>query len=226
MAHLLRLNLFIFIALLSTLTQADDSWQLFKSVQEEGIDIYYRSAPEAPDFIEFKAVMLLESKLLPAIAVIRDVSSMPEWVYQVKSAEIIERIDDVQRYIHIKHNSPVIGLGKRDSIILSSIRQDPLSKVVIIEGLVQADYRERNKGYVRIESGKSSWIFEPLADEQIKITFQGYANPGGLIKKAASGYLAKKFLWKLPYISMKNLKQQVKKPRYQNVQFPGIVEAF
>lgn len=200
-------------------------WILYKSSIPEDISIYYRSVPSQPRMIEFKGTTKIKSKLSSLAAVIRDVDAMHEWVYQVKSAEVDELVSDTERYTYIVHNSPFWGFDERDSIVHSYVLQDVNTLKVIFRGEAAPNKRERDSRYERIVSGISIWKFVPLANNWVQVTFQGFANPGGVIEKVAYSFLVKKFLWKLPFESLKNLKYQVKKQKYQNVKYAFIKDA-
>jgi len=136
-----------------------------------------------------------------------------------------ELVSDTERYTYIVYKSPFWGIGERDCVIHSEIMQDAGTLTVTFTGESVPDKMERNTKYVRITGGISIWKFVPLADDMVEVTFQGYANPGGIMEKFPCAFLMKKNLWKLPFESLKNLKDEVKKSKYQNVHFDFIKDA-
>ena len=195
---------------------------MYKSSIPDDIVIFYRKLPLKTTPLESKGVTHIKAKLSSLVAVIRDVESMHEWVYQVKSAEIDEIVNDTERYTYIVHNSPFWGLDERDSIVHSYVTQNPDTLEVQFRGKAAPNKRKKDGRYERIVSGMSTWKFIPQVNGWVEVRFQGYANPGGVVEKVAYPFLLKKFLWKLPFVSLNNLKVQVKKTKYKSISYSFI----
>ena len=201
-----------------------EGWSLYKNSKSDNIKISYRKVPSQQLMVEFKGETKVRAKLSSLVSVIRDWKAMNQWVYKVKKAEILELVSDTERYTYIIHKSPLWGFDERDSIVHSFVKQDPRTLEVVFHGEAAPNKKKIDDRYERIVSGKSTWRFFPSENDDVKVTFQGFANPGGNFARIAKPYLVKMFLWKLPYVSLKNLKSQVMKPKYQYSKFSFIMD--
>ena len=188
----------------------------------DSIVIYYRTIEiDGVDFLEFKGETYINSSLTSLASVLRDVDAMHEWMNNVDSASV-EIINEKERYTYFIHEPIGFFFKQRDSYIFSDISQNPKNLVVEINGEHAPDRGPRNNKFVRIEGGKSQWKFIPIATKRTKVIFQGYADPGGWVSPSVVLWLAKNEVWKLPYESLRNLKNQVRKAKYKNVEYLSI----
>ena len=215
--------LFIFILLPHLLVaQPWDRVERSNILPVDSIVIYYRTIElDGVDFLEFKGETYINSSLTSLASVLRDVDTMQEWLYNVDSARA-EIITEQERYTYFIHEPIGFIFKQRDSYIYSVISQNPKNLVVEINGVHAPDRGPRNNKFIRIEGGKSQWKFIPIDTKRTKVIFQGYADPGGWVSPWVVLWLAKNEVWKLPYESLRNLKSQVRKAKYKNVEYLSI----
>jgi len=207
--------------LTSSFAFADKGWFINKQDNEDNIRIYYRTL--ATGNVEFRGEMILESNVHSCVAILRDVDAMPSWVYNVKHAEVLEKISEYEAYSYVINTVP-FPLNQRDSIIHTLLDQNPQTLVVTINGKSVPDYIVKKDNYVRLVEVNSYWQFTPLNKKYTKIVFQGYGEPGGYISadianSSVFSWLTKSELWKLPYYTLKQMKSEIRKDKYQKAYF-------
>jgi len=217
----LLLSCFILWLLSLTLAFAHDGWLLNKQDIEENISIYYRTHNTGN--VEFRGEMTLETSVHSCIAILRDVKAMPSWVYNVKYAKVLEKVSELEAYSYVINTVP-FPLTQRDSIIHTVIDQDPETFAITLTGFSVPDYIAEKDNYVRIVEVNSYWRFTPLNKKLTKIVFQGYGEPGGYISadiahNSVFSWLAKTELWKLPFYTLKQMKSEIRKDKYQKAYF-------
>lgn len=206
--------------------QAVEQWDLVKVDEEQGITVYYRILPSGN--IEFKGVTQIESSLSSIIALFLDFEIMPQWLYRTQKVTLLERLQDNVLYIHTIHTMP-FPFRNRDSVNLVKLTQAPSTRIITINLINKPDYGDHDDDYVRVPVAVSQWQLLPLANGQIKITFRGYGEPGGSISSDAYHsslfqWLVKQFLWKVPYKSLRGLKEYADQDNYKNHRFDFIQE--
>ena len=117
----------------------------------------------------------------------------------------------------------------RDSVLFSHIDQNPQTFAVTIKGRAVPDYIPLNDHYVRISSGESFWQLTPTGEGTLEVVFQGYGEPGGsfsesVFTSAIFRSLVKFYLWKLPYKTLKRMRQHIQSEKYQKTRFNFIQE--
>ncbi len=225
--HMLN-NIFLTLlfAVFSNILFSQD-WEKYENstINQEGdIKIFYRYI-EIDNFkyLEFRGEAFVPSSLSTLIGVIRDVDNMHNWVYNVDSAKS-HIISETERFTYIVHKQIGFIFKRRDSYVHSSIQQDQESLTVLIKGVSAPDKKPKRDGYTRIEKGESKWELIPITRNKTKVIFQGYADPGGILSSSLLSPLAKRKLWKLPFFSLRGLKEQSRNLEYANLRFPFITD--
>ena len=195
-----RIVLILFSLILNSrfcYAKAVENWDLVKSDKVNGINVYLRILPSGN--IEFKGITTLNTSLSSIVALFDDTDSMHRWVYRTEKVIVLEELSHKEVYVYTIHTMP-FPFTKRDSIVHSYIKQDPKSLSVTISGKAKPDYLPEKKGFIRIRVVESSWNFEPQNKGGVRITFQGYGDPGGSIlssiyRSPIFRWLCKYFLW-------------------------------
>jgi len=215
------LNWLILFTLISSMCWANDNWKLVKQDTDENIMIYYSRMDNG--MIKFKGVTQVKSSLNSFIALINDLDNIPNWVSSVRKIIILKRNSQMDGYIYTINKMPW-PLKDRDSIVYSRIVQDPKTNIITISGQAEPKFIPPNNNYVRVQKIESFWQITPLANNYARIEFQGFADPGGNISSVVFQWLYKFFLWRLPYYTLKNMKQMIQRPKYQHQKFEYINE--
>ena len=207
----------LFIALLSySRLFGQEDWKL--NTSKEGMSVYTKVFPDSK-FKAIKVELSLEATLSQLVAVVMDVNTGVDWVYATKSSVLLKRVspNEVIYYSEVKLPWPV---HNRDFIAQLKAVQDPVTRVVTINGPVVPDYIPVKKDIVRVSKSEGRWVITPIGKGRIKVEYTIRLDPGGDLP----AWLFNLFVTKGPAESFENLKLQLKKPQYTNVHLPFIVE--
>jgi hypothetical protein len=214
------MRLFI-ILLLSTFfsfsAQAETSaWELEEEEKDINLQIFTREV-EGSNLREFKGEMLVKTELTTIAALLLDGQSAPKWMHQCEKFEVVEQIDALTAVVYFVNGAPW-PVSDRDAVVMSVMSQDPETLVLKAEISVVDDLLPEDDDYVRIPHMKGFWLFEPVAEGQVKVTYQVHANPGGSLPD----WLANSVVVDTPYHTMSNMAEMLKKEKYQQAEVPMI----
>ena len=225
-AFALTLVLLFASGLLHAKTKAGD-WELVKEDEGNDILVYYRTLESGN--VEFKGTTHLLTSLSSFIALLKDFETLPEWAYRTDKVVTLKQTSNTEAYVYTIHPMPWPFMP-RDSVLLSHIDQNPQTFAVTVKGRAVPDYIPLNDDYVRISSGESFWQLTPRGDGTLEVVFQVYGEPGGSFSESAFTSaifraLVKLYLWKLPYQTLKEMRQQIQNEKYHKKRFDFIQEA-
>jgi hypothetical protein len=178
--------------------------------------------------IEFKGITSINTSLASIVALFDDAGSMHKWLYRTEKFVVLKEVSNKEDYVYSIHNMP-FPFSKRDSIVHTTITQDPKSLLLTIRGKAKPDYLPEKRGFVRVREVESFWSFEPQNGGNVRVIFQGYGDPGGRIlssiyRSAIFRGLFKSFLWEFPYRTLKKMKSIIFENKYQTKTFSYINE--
>ena len=202
------------------------AWKLEKEDKESDVSVYYRTFDSGN--IEFKGVTHIKTSLNSLVALLSDAGAMSNWVHNVEHARMLARISDVEVFAYVINRTP-FPFSYRDSIIHTKISQNSETLAVTLDGKSAPHYIPESPDYVRLSLVKSYWKFVPLGNGVVEVVFQGLGEPGGNISPDISHstifqWITSKLLWELPMLSMKNMKREIMKEKYQTQTFEFIKE--
>ena len=206
-----RTLIVILIFISHSQTYAQNEWKLDES--SDGIEIYIRKIPDS-EFKEAKAIMEIDAEISALIAVLQDVTAYPEWVPHTKKVELLKRESETY-HIHYTESETPWPLDNRDAIVSYTYSQDGVSKEILVQVENIPNYISEKKDFVRVQKSDGFWKFIPQENKTIRIIYQLYFEPGGNIPTTLYNLKVTEF----PLNSLKNLRSQVKKEKYQNVEF-------
>ena len=206
----------LLLGTVNVIAQTESEWEFAKG--DDQVKVYYRTLPTGN--VEFKGITTVNTSVSSLVSLFRDLENMPNWVYRARQVTELREVSNKERYMYAIHPMP-FPFRDRDSVILSKIEEDPVTHEVTILGKGVPGYIPENSEYVRVEAIKSFWQFHPVDDKQVRITFQGYGEPGGSIpssiyRSQVFRWLVEMYLWRLPYTTLSNLRTEVLKTRYQS----------
>lgn len=214
------MRLFIILLLSSFFSfgvQAETSaWELEEEEKDINLQIFTREVAGS-NLKEFKGEMLVKTKLSTIAALLLDGQSAPKWMHQCEKFEVVEQIDALTAVVYFVNGAPW-PVSDRDAVVMSVMSQDPETLVLKAEISVVDDLLPEDDDYVRIPHMKGFWLFEPVAEGQVKITYQVHANPGGSLPD----WLANSVVVDTPYHTMSNMAEMLKKEKYQQAEVPMI----
>jgi hypothetical protein len=173
------LLLFVFFTSSALLSQDEvqADWELSK--EKDGISVYTRLMKDSK-FKEYKAICELDATPSQLVDILFNVKDYKEWMYGVISAEILEMDGENIFYVYSEVKVP-FPFDNRDQVTKSVIHRDAVTGVQMIEVFIVPDFVPENKGIVRMESGRGTWEFFPLANGQTKAVHIFGGDPGGSI---------------------------------------------
>ena len=189
--------LFLFMA-------AEPEWK--KRKEKSGIEVFTRTVEGAP-MDEFKGTITISNaELTDILNVIMDIDKYPKWIPDCMEAKILAKDEKYHsiHYVAIKAPWPV---KNRDAIYEMNAIFSENDKKIRINFKPRGDYVQSNKQFIRLYKGSGFWELEELEENEVKITYQFLGEPGGKIPI----WLANSFVVNNPYLTLRNLKNVVKK---------------
>lgn len=212
-------HIIIGFALLLTLSiqgAAQKDWEL--KLDKQNIKVYTKTQ-ENSNLKAIKVSCELNTTLTKLTAVVFDVNAGTEWVYSTKLCSLIRQVSPTELYYYSEVSLPW-PFSNRDFVAHLVAKQDPVTKVVTINGPVAPDLVPEKKGIVRVEKSFGRWIITPRAKDLVHLEYMLETDPGGSIP----AWLVNMFVTKGPYETFKKLKEQLNKPKYGNAKLSFITE--
>ncbi|NNM52904.1 MAG: hypothetical protein HKM02_11900 [Pseudomonadales bacterium] len=193
-------------------------WQQVINSPETDIVIATR-AIQGTNIREFTAETTVKSSLAGLVALIEDTDNLPNWMHRIGRVDIVHRQDDhdLTAYTVIKAPWP---LHDRDTYLHTHLFQDSKTGTVTISSVSEPGGPGLQPGCIRMPEMDTDWIFQPLSGRRVKVTFRGFGLPGGVVPDWAVNLV----VTDLPYGSLRNLKWQIQRQKYQNSHFDAIKE--
>jgi hypothetical protein len=197
----------LFFGVLTASAQTD--WKL--STDKEGIKVYTSIVPDS----KIKAIKVecdLNATSSQLVALVMDVKTSPDWVYHTKSCTLIKQVSPSELYYYSEINLPWPA-ANRDFVAHLTVNQDPITKVVTIDGPAVPGFVPVKKGIVRIDHSNGKWVITPTGAGQVKVEYTIHVDPGGDLPS----WLVNMFATEGPLHIFRNLKQELQKPTYKNI---------
>ena len=207
----LALSLFIYFSVSS------QNWELAEN--KNGIQAFTRET-KGSDFKQVKVRSYVKSKLTALVAIVRDVSSHPQWIYRCKNAKILKTISKSNNYYYYNETEVPWPASNRDIITHAVITQDKKTKIVTITSTGVPDFIPSKKDIVRIKKLQAQWKFIPKKNGIIEINFTLLIDLGGDLPS----WLVNMAIADGPFETILNMRKEVVKPKYQNIKYDFIEE--
>lgn len=204
---------FLFILLIAksnSLFGQEVPWEFAQD--KEGVEVYTRS-PEGSKFKEFRGITQMELSLHSAVALLTDVESMPEWVSDCESTQLIETNKNRVTY-HMVIGVP-FPFDDRDMVQEIVFTYDNATGGLEIVLGQNDNIMDPVKGIVRMPVSVGKWTFELIEGKKYKVTFEYLSDPGG----ALPAWLVNSFLIRMPYKTLLNFKERVNYPKYSSAYY-------
>jgi len=187
--------------------KAQDNWVEVKD--KDGIKVFTRTNT-IMSFKEFKATMIIKTKVSDVLAVLYDVSELKVWGHNISRSELIERSGDSLQVYYAVAKAPW-PYKDRDGIYSNKISWDKNLKTLLVEidMLEPENDLYADNGFVRMD-GFGFWKIKELLSGEIEIDFQMQVDPGGSIK----AWVANMFVSDSPFYTLKGLREALKDEKY------------
>jgi hypothetical protein len=185
----------------------------WKFVRDDDGIVVYRRTVEGSSLDEARANGVVEAPLAAVLAVLEDADRGTEWMAHCVGAKIVERIDDHTRIVYNRTHLPW-PLADRDALVRGT--RTFAAHEVRVEFTSTEDSRMPPvRGVTRMSVLRGRWILTPERKGQAtRVEYQVLADPGG----ALPGWIVNWFSKSLPYETIENLRAQVKRRRYPEVE--------
>jgi len=188
------------------------------SFDKEGVKVYTRRLAHSR-FKEFKGETIVNSSLSALVELLDDVSNQPNWLYNCTRAERLKTVSKTEGYNYVVVTAPW-PVTDRDMIIHYVITQDLNTKSIKIDMSVVSDFIPEKQGLIRVPSMTGQWLFIPLSGGRVRVVYQVHSETGGAVPAS----IANSFVEDTPFYTLKNLTEEIKKPKYKNAVIEGVVE--
>src|SRR5690349_21312340 len=129
---------------------AQSNWEL--AVEKEGVKVYTRSVLASKVKV-VKVQFQLQASASQVVALLLDVEAAPGWIYHTKSCKLIRKVSPSELYYHSEVDLPWPA-ENRDFVAHLTVSQNPLTKVVTIDGPSVKGMVPVEKGVVRVSDSK------------------------------------------------------------------------
>ncbi len=198
-----------FILLLAqTLVFAQNAWKF--NTDKEGIKIYTREFAGS-NVKAIKVETEMDASATQLVALLMDVNSSAKWVYRTRSSKLIKQVSPSELYYYSEVNMPW-PFSNRDFVAHLSVTQNPVTKVVEIDGPAVPGMMPEKKGVVRIDHSMGKWTIVPIDADHIKVKYTLHTEPGGSLP----AWMVNMFATEGPVQVFRGIKAQLQKPAYRD----------
>ncbi len=172
---ILSITFWLIILIFPEVSYAQEAeWNLRRD--KEGIRIYTRQVTDS-DLDEFKAVVALEVPVQTLVKTLQDIDHMQDWAPNCKESRLLQ-LNNNEQYHYVISEAP-FPIQDRDSYYY--FHYEDVNEGVKIKMKALPDYQPEEEGMTRIPYLEGYWLFESMADNQTRVTYQVHADPGGSI---------------------------------------------
>lgn len=172
--------LLFFSILLLSLTlkgQEDSEWKIVKN--SDNIKTYVKNG-HSSEIKKVKAETVIKATLAELIAIIKDAESHNKWVFLNENSKILEETDDFNWKYYGITDAPW-PVSNRDYITIVHLEQDEKDCSITITSTSIPGFLPEDKEFVRINYLYSVWVFSPIGDGNVHLSFEIEIDPGGNI---------------------------------------------
>ena len=199
-----------------TATAATDAAKL--SLNRNNIKVWTYQTENNPVF-QYKAETTFDVPLERAVAVVLDVERTPQWVPYVGKVQMLSRDDKKGEFtLYMVLDFP-FPLKDRDVVIKGKMSKNADGSISIKNNAIQNNYPEQ-PDVVRLTKYAGDWTFQKLANNKVKVTTNGYADPAGSIPLS----FVNMFVQQQPYQMLMKMKKEVNNPFYAQAHLPELLK--
>ena len=175
----------------------EDEWEF--RVEHKNIRVYSAKMKNSHN-LGFKGIIEFPVSLRRLISLFHDTGSYKRWVHQLASMQVLEKGSNLEYVIHQVINTPW-PFPKREMIVRTGLDVEGDNGIAVTMK-AEPDYLPKKPGYFRIRETYGRWVFEPLANDVVRITFIMHVNPGEDVPPPMSNTA----MFEVPFYSLQNLK--------------------
>jgi len=208
MVRKLLITLLTAASFASANAQAD--WVL--KTEKEGIKVYTRNMAES----KIKAIKIactLPTTLSKLAVAIFDITTAKQWVYSTKSCTLLKQVSPAELYYYSEVNVPW-PVSNRDFVAHLKLTQNPVTKVLTVDAENVPGFTPTKANVVRVQHSVGKWVAEPAGQNQVKVEYTLFTDPGGSVPS----WLINMFITKGPLESFIKLRALLSQQIPNNMQ--------
>ena len=185
------------------------------SMNKNNIKVWTYQNSQNPVFL-YKAETIYDTPLEKAVGLILDVDHAVQWVPYMGSVKVLSRDDKKGEFLLYMVLDFPFPLKDRDLVVQGKILKDAQGVISIKNKAIDKGYA-KNPDYVRLTHYEGDWSFQKLANNKVKVSTYGYANPEGSIPLT----FVNMFVQQQPYQMLQKMKLELA----QRSNIPALPEA-
>ncbi len=201
-----KITAIIFMLFVTQISFAQ-KWGLAKD--KNGIKVYTRSI-EGSSFKEFKGITQMNGDIASFVSLMRDVPNFTVLFESCVAPKLLKREGETIQIHYLQTEAPW-PVTNRDGIYKYVFEYDSEKQELLVDLKALPDYNEKNENFIRVPKATGYWKVKNLGNQQIEVTYQLHADPGGAIP----GWLANSSSIDLPFNTLTNVKNRIGVKDYQ-----------
>ena len=185
------------------------------SMNKNNIKVWTYQNSQNPVFL-YKAETIYDTPLEKAVGLILDVDHAVKWVPYMGSVKVLSRDDKKGEFLLYMVLDFPFPLKDRDLVVQGKMVKDAQGVISIKNKAIDKGYA-KNPYYVRLTHYGGDWSFQKLANNKVKVSTYGYANPEGSIPLT----FVNMFVQQQPYQMLQKMKLELA----QRSSIPALPEA-
>jgi hypothetical protein len=150
-------------------------WQLV--TKENGLQIFSQDIPGS-QYKAFKGTLTVQASLDKAISLLINPSKCDELYKRCRRSEILDSASKNEKYVYVTYNIPW-PYQDRDAVVHATSSRNTDQKTFTLRYVGKPDYIPKKSGFVRIPELRTSWMLEEKKENELRVTYQTYSDPGG-----------------------------------------------
>lgn len=175
------------------------------SINKNNIKVWTYQNSQNPVFL-YKAETTYDTPFEKAVGLILDVDHAVKWVPYMGSIKVLSRDDKKGEFLLYMVLDFPFPLKDRDLVVQGKMMKDAQGMITIKNKAVDKAYA-KNPNYIRLTHYEGDWTFQKLANNKVKVSTYGYANPEGSIPLT----FVNMFVQQQPYQMLQKMKLQLNK---------------
>ncbi|NTU68539.1 MAG: START domain-containing protein [Chlorobiaceae bacterium] len=192
----------------------EGNWEF--RVEHKDIRIY-SSKIAGSELLGFKGEAEFEVPFRKLVSLFHDFGSYGRWVHQLAEMQVLDQNDDLEYVVRQVINTPW-PMPKREMIVRTGLQVSEAGAVALTMTGVP-DYLPKRLDMHRVRETRGVWVFMPIGDGRVHITFVMHMNPGSDVPPAISNAA----LFEVPFYSLQKMRALAQDPAY-NPLWPSIVD--
>lgn len=185
------------------------------SMNKNNIKVWTYQNSQNPVFL-YKAETIYDTPLEKAVGLILDVDHAVQWVPYMGSVKVLSRDDRKGEFLLYMVLDFPFPLKDRDLVVQGKMVKDAQGVISIKNKAIDKGYA-KNPDYIRLTHYEGDWSFQKLANNKVKVSTYGYANPEGSIPLT----FVNMFVQQQPYQMLQKMKLELA----QRSSIPALPEA-